>query len=91
MKINRNKLVKYLEESGGSMRDLAKQLNWSLEKLISVLFENGALNEEDAREFVYFVGAKEAMKIINWRQMDVRKPSYGYIFGNQNADYCKAI
>mgnify|MGYP006886778842 CR=1 FL=1 len=78
MKINRNKLIKYLKEIKMSMSEFVKNLGWDYKRFIDMLFDNG-------------VGAEDAMKIINWRQMNVRKPKYREIFQYDNANQCATI
>lgn len=91
MKINRNKLIKYLKEIKMSMSEFVKNLGWDYKRFIDMLFDNGDLERDDAMTFIKFVGAEDAMKIINWRQMNVRKPKYREIFQHDNANQCATI
>ena len=91
MKINREKLVKYLKDNNITMFDFVKNLGWSSIRFIDLLFNNGQLEREDAKDFIQLVGARDAMRIINWRKMNVRKPRYNEIFCTKNANYSAAI
>lgn len=91
MKINRKKLVKYLKDNNIKMQDFVKKLGWDIKRVIDMLFDNGELERDDSLTFIQLVGAKEAMQIINWRQMNVRKPKYNEIFCTKNANYSAAI
>lgn len=91
MKINRNELIKYLKDNNITMSAFAKALGWTYKQFVDMLFENGDLKRDDAEIFIHLIGAKDAMQIINWRQMNVRKPSYREIFRCDNANQCATI
>jgi len=80
MKINRNKLIDYIKNNHLSMIKFVEDLGWDLNKFIKMLFNNGQLDEESAKHFIDFVGAENALKIINWRAMNVARPKYRTIF-----------
>jgi hypothetical protein len=91
MKISRNRLIEYLKNKGIDMLSFIKELGWSYERFVNMLFANGSLNEEDAMKFIQHVGAKDALEIINWRAMNVNKPKYRDIFQFNNAYQRSAI
>ena len=45
------------------------------EQEIKTLLEGGAVDEETARKFIYYFGANEAVKMIDWAAMGKPVPT----------------
>ena len=47
------------------------------EQEINTLLDGGAVNEATARKFIYYFGADEAVKMIDWAAMGKEIPNIG--------------
>ncbi len=55
---------------------LAREIGTS-EREIQTLLSGGAVNEATARKFIYYFGADEAIKMIDWAAMGKQIPNIG--------------
>ena len=65
MKIKKELLQAFLDKYGITAALLAREMHVD-EKEIKTLLEGGAVDEETARKFIYYFGADEAVKMIDW-------------------------
>ena len=65
MKIRKELLQAFLDKYGITAALLAREM-YVDEKEIKTLLEGGAVDEETARKFIYYFGADEAVKMIDW-------------------------
>ena len=76
MKIKKELLQAFLDKSGINAAILARDMQVD-EKDINELLEGGAVNEATARKFIYYFGAAEAVKMIDWAAMGKQVPNIG--------------
>ncbi len=76
MKIKKELLQAFLDKYGITAALLARDMHVD-EKEIKTLLEGGAVNEETARKFIYYFGADEAVKMIDWAAMGKQIPNIG--------------
>ena len=76
MKIRKELLQVFLDKYGITAAMLAREMHVD-EKEITMLLEGGAVNEETARKFIYYFGADEAVKMIDWAAMGKQIPNIG--------------
>ncbi len=81
MKINREKLAIYLKKFGMNPNQFFKMLDLDIFTSLQLSFGSNTLNEESSRKFINAIGADDAMELIDWEAMNVRKPSRETIFG----------
>ena len=74
MKIKKELLQAFLDKYGITAALLARDMHVD-EKEIKTLLEGGAVNEETARKFIYYFGANEAVKMIDWAAMGKPVPT----------------
>ncbi len=73
MKIKKELLQAFLDKYGITAALLTRDMHVD-EKEIKTLLEGGAVNEETARKFIYYFGADEAVKMIDWAAIGKQKP-----------------
>ena len=76
MKIKKELLQAFLDKYGITAAILARDMHTS-EQEIKTLLEGGAVDEETARKFIYYFGANEAVKMIDWAAMGKQVPNIG--------------
>ena len=76
MKIKKELLQAFLDKYGITAAILAQEMRVD-EKDIKELLEGGAVNEATARKFIYYFGAAEAVKMIDWAAMGKPVPNIG--------------
>ena len=74
MKIRKELLQAFIDKYGITAALLARDMHVD-EKEIKTLLEGGAVNEETARKFIYYFGANEAVKMIDWAAMGKPVPT----------------
>lgn len=73
MKVKKEQLQNYLDKRGISAATLARELGVD-EKEVETLLRGEAVNEATARCFIYYFGADEAVKIIDWAAIGKQNP-----------------
>ena len=76
MKIRKELLQAFLDKYGITAAILARDMHID-EQEIKTLLEGGAVNEATARKFIYYFGANEAVKMIDWAAMGKQVPNIG--------------
>ena len=74
MKIRKELLQAFLDKYGITAALLAQEMHVD-EQEIKTLLEGGAVDEETARKFIYYFGANEAVKMIDWAAMGKPVPT----------------
>ncbi len=74
MKIKKELLQAFLDKYGITAAILARDMHID-EQEIKTLLEGGAVNEATARKFIYYFGANEAVKMIDWAAMGKQVPN----------------
>lgn len=73
MKVKQEQLQNYLDKRGISAAVLARELGVD-EKEVETLLRGEAVNEATARCFIYYFGADEAVKMIDWAAIGKQNP-----------------
>lgn len=73
MKVKKELLQNYMEKRGISAAVLARELGVD-EKEVETLLRGEAVNEATARRFIYYLGADEATKLIDWAAIGKQNP-----------------
>lgn len=73
MKVKKEQLQNYLDKRGISAAVLARELGVD-EKEVETLLRGEAVNEATARCFIYYFGADEAVKMIDWAAIGKQNP-----------------
>lgn len=73
MKVKKEQLQNYLDKRGISAATLARELGVD-EKEVETLLRGEAVNEATARCFIYYFGADEAVKMIDWAAIGKQNP-----------------
>lgn len=76
MKIRKELLQAFLDKYGITAAILAREMHAD-ESDIQTLLNGGAVNEETARKFIYYFGADEAVKMIDWAALGKQIPNIG--------------
>ena len=76
MKIRKELLQAFLDKYGITAAILAREMHTD-EQEIKTLLDGGAVNEATARKFIYYFGADEAVKIIDWAALGKEIPNIG--------------
>ena len=76
MIIRKELLQAFLDKYGITAALLAQEMHVD-ENEIKTLLEGGAVDEETARKFIYYFGADEAVKMIDWAAMGKQVPNIG--------------
>ena len=76
MKIKQELLQAFLDKYGITAAMLAREIGVD-EREIQTLLDGGAVNEATARKFIYYFGADEAMKMIDWAALGKEIPNIG--------------
>ena len=76
MKIRKELLQAFLDKYGITVAILAREMHTD-EQEIKTLLDGGAVNEATARKFIYYFGADEAVKMIDWAAMGKQIPNIG--------------
>lgn len=66
----------FLDKYNISAAILAREMGVAVAE-IEKLLDGEAVNEETARKFIYYFGADEAMKMIDWAAIGKEKPNIG--------------
>ena len=82
MKINRIRLAIYLARLGMSEKQFFEMLDLDVLSSVQIQLGGDTLNEECSRKFLNAIGAEDAIELINWEAMNVRKPRKHEIFAN---------
>lgn len=73
MKVKKEQLQNYLDKRGISAATLARELGVD-EKEVETLLRGEAVSEATARCFIYYLGADEAVKMIDWAAIGKQNP-----------------
>lgn len=73
MIVKREQLQNYLDNCGMSVAMLARDMDVK-ETEIEMLLRGEAVKEATARRFIYYFGADEAAKMIDWVAIDKKNP-----------------
>ncbi|MDE6868370.1 MAG: hypothetical protein K2J83_04425 [Clostridia bacterium] len=73
MKVKKELLQNYLDKRGISAAMFARELGVD-EKEVETLLLGEAVNEATARRFIYYLGADEATKLIDWAAIGKQNP-----------------
>lgn len=73
MKVKKERLQNYLNEHGKTVASLARDMGVD-EKEIETLLRGEAVNEATARRFIYYLGADEAVSLIDWAAIGKQNP-----------------
>ena len=76
MIIRKELLQAFLDNYGITAAILAREMHTD-EQEIKTLLDGGAVNEATARKFIYYFGADEAVKMIDWAAMGKEIPNIG--------------
>lgn len=76
MKIRKELLQAFLDKYGITAAILAREMHVD-ESDIQTLLNGGVVNEETARKFIYYFGADEAVKMIDWAALGKQIPNIG--------------
>ena len=76
MIIRKELLQAFLDKYGITAAILAREMHTD-EQEIKTLLDGGAVNEATARKFIYYFGADEAVKMIDWAAMGKEIPNIG--------------
>lgn len=76
MKIRKELLQAFLDKYGITAAILAREMHTD-EQEIKTLLDGGAVNEVTARKFIYYFGADEAIKMIDWAALGKEIPNIG--------------
>lgn len=73
MKIKKELLQAFLDKYGITAAMLAREMGAD-KNAVETLLNGGAVNEETARKFIFYFGADEAVKMIDWAAMGKQVP-----------------
>lgn len=76
MIVKKELLQAFLDKYGITAEILAREMHIDIQE-IKTLLDGGAVNEETARKFIYYFGADEAVKMIDWAALGKSKPNIG--------------
>ena len=76
MIIRKELLQAFLDKYGITAAMLAREIGID-EREIQTLLDGGAVNEQTARKFIYYFGADEAVKLIDWAALGKEIPNIG--------------
>ena len=76
MIIKKELLQAFLDKYGITAAILAREMHTD-EQEIKTLLDGGAVNEATARKFIYYFGADEAVKMIDWAALGKEIPNIG--------------
>lgn len=76
MKVKKELLQSYLDKHWKTAASLARDMGVD-EKEIETLLRGEAVNEATARRFIYYFGADEAVKVIDWAAIGKLNPLDG--------------
>lgn len=76
MIVKKELLQAFLDKYGITAAILAREMHTS-ESEVKTLLDGGAVNEETARKFIYYFGADEAVKMIDWAALGKQIPNIG--------------
>ena len=73
MIVKKELLQAYLDKHEMTAATLARDMGVD-ENEVKTLLNGGAVNEETARKFIYYFGADEAVKMIDWAAIGKQNP-----------------
>ncbi len=73
MIVKKEKLQAYLDKHEMTAATLARDMGID-ENEVKTLLNGGAVNEATARCFIYYLGADEAVKLIDWAAIGKQNP-----------------
>ena len=76
MIIRKELLQAFLDKYGITAAMLAREIGTD-KREIQTLLDGGAVNEATARKFIYYFGADEAVKMIDWAALGKEIPNIG--------------
>lgn len=76
MIVKKELLQAFLDKYGITAEILAQEMHVDIQE-IKTLLNGGAVNEETARKFIYYFGADEAVKMIDWAALGKAIPNIG--------------
>ena len=76
MKIKKELLQAFLDKYNITAAVLAREMGVAVSE-IETLLNGEAVNEATARQFIYYFGADEAVKMIDWTALGKKNPFEG--------------
>ena len=76
MIVKKELLQAFLDKYGITAAMLAREIGIDIQE-IKTLLDGGAVNETTARKFIYYFGADEAVKMIDWATLGKQVPNIG--------------
>ncbi|MDE6586620.1 MAG: hypothetical protein K2K80_08070 [Clostridia bacterium] len=76
MKVKKELIQNYLDKHGIRAANLARDMEMD-ESEVETLLRGEAVKEATARKFIYFFGADEAVKMIDWAAIGKKNPFEG--------------
>ncbi len=76
MIVKKELLQAFLDKYGITAGMLAREIGVD-ENEVKTLLSGGAVNEATARKFIYYFGADEAVKLIDWAALGKEIPNIG--------------
>lgn len=73
MKIKKELLQAFLDKYGITTKILARDMGVAVSE-VEKLLNGTAVNEDTARRFIYYFGADEAVKMIDWSAIGKENP-----------------
>ena len=73
MKIKKELLQAFLDKYGITAAIMAREMGVTVAE-VEKLLSGTAVNEETARRFIYYFGADEAVKMIDWAAIGKQNP-----------------
>lgn len=73
MKIKKELLQAFLDKYGITAAILARDMGVAVAE-VEKLLDGAAVNEDTARRFIYYFGADEAVKMIDWAAIGKENP-----------------
>ena len=73
MKIKKELLQAFLDKYGITAAILAREMGVTVAE-VEKLLSGTAVNEETARRFIYYFGADEAVKMVDWAEIGKQNP-----------------
>lgn len=73
MKIKKELLQAFLDKYGITAAILAREMGVTVAE-VEKLLSGTAVNEETARRFIYYFGADEAVKMVDWAAIGKQNP-----------------
>ena len=73
MKVKVKRLLSLMDKRGMTSADLAREMEVELSE-VEKLLNGEAVDEPTARKFIYYLGADEAQRLVDWEAIDKENP-----------------